>query len=324
MEQEKKGLSIASLIFGIAGILLCSFGFIPSLVGLIMAIVAKKKNQAGPQKVGLITSIVGLVISLIAGIVFIIVIATVGIGGISSALAGGTEPEIEPTYSYPVETDDPYEYVEPVEDPYGDIVVDPVDDPYGDIVVPDDGEGQADVQNDYVRLYQLPDGSAKIVLDNTFPSYGVFDYYGCDLSDIYLAINGIMAETGYSPVSVDLFYEFITVAMADDSFLSYTDENAVNNAEVEMAAAIQAASIVSELCPDAHVEYATVTLNDMVYTVYLDNGTTVKYNVIPDSTLEGYPYYILINYNGTDFSNYRTINDLSVFLLGIEMWDEFQ
>ena len=64
--EGSKGLAIASLILGILSIL-CGGGIF-GIVGLILAIVAKKKGQAGPHTVGLILSIVGLVLGLIIGI----------------------------------------------------------------------------------------------------------------------------------------------------------------------------------------------------------------------------------------------------------------
>ena len=65
--EESKGLAIASLILGIVSIL-CGGGIF-GIVGLILTIVAKKKGQAGPHTAGLILSIVGLVLGLIATIV---------------------------------------------------------------------------------------------------------------------------------------------------------------------------------------------------------------------------------------------------------------
>ncbi|MBQ4275143.1 MAG: hypothetical protein II717_01275 [Lachnospiraceae bacterium] len=65
--EESKGLAIASLILGIVSIL-CGGGIF-GIVGLILAIVAKKKGQAGPHTAGLILSIIGLVLGLIATIV---------------------------------------------------------------------------------------------------------------------------------------------------------------------------------------------------------------------------------------------------------------
>ena len=65
--EESKGLAIASLILGIVSII-CGGGIF-GIVGLILAIVAKKKGQAGPHPAGLILSIIGLVLGLIATIV---------------------------------------------------------------------------------------------------------------------------------------------------------------------------------------------------------------------------------------------------------------
>ena len=61
--EESKGMAIASLILGILSIL-CGGGIF-GIVGLILAIVAKKKGQAGPHTVGMILSIVGLVFGAI-------------------------------------------------------------------------------------------------------------------------------------------------------------------------------------------------------------------------------------------------------------------
>ena len=73
--EESKGLAIASLILGIVSIL-CGGGIF-SIVGIILAIVAKKKGQAGPHTVGLILSIVGLVLGLGVAIFWI------SVGGLS-------------------------------------------------------------------------------------------------------------------------------------------------------------------------------------------------------------------------------------------------
>ena len=81
--EESKGLAIASLILGILSIL-CGGGIF-GIVGLILAIVAKKKGQAGPHTIGMILSIIGLVLGLIAGIV---IGSVVGFGTIASMLGG--------------------------------------------------------------------------------------------------------------------------------------------------------------------------------------------------------------------------------------------
>ena len=82
--EESKGLAIASLILGIVSIL-CGGGIF-GIVGLILAIVAKKKGQAGPHTVGLILSIVGLVLGLIATIVILSIYGLAIISYIGNAM----------------------------------------------------------------------------------------------------------------------------------------------------------------------------------------------------------------------------------------------
>ncbi|MCR4697093.1 MAG: DUF4190 domain-containing protein [Lachnospiraceae bacterium] len=79
--EESKGLAIASLILGILSIL-CGGGIF-GIVGLILAIVAKKKGQAGPHTIGLILSIVGLVLGLIVGIILGFIYGAVIISALS-------------------------------------------------------------------------------------------------------------------------------------------------------------------------------------------------------------------------------------------------
>ena len=76
-EGGLKGLSIAGLIVGIASLLCCAFpclNCVLGIVGLILSIIAKKKKAEGPATGGLITSIIGLVLSLIVILVLLIII----------------------------------------------------------------------------------------------------------------------------------------------------------------------------------------------------------------------------------------------------------
>ena len=82
--EESKGLAIASLILGILSIL-CGGGIF-GIVGLILAIVAKKKGQAGPHTVGLILSIVGLVLGLIGGIIWMSIFGLSFIAGLMESM----------------------------------------------------------------------------------------------------------------------------------------------------------------------------------------------------------------------------------------------
>jgi len=78
VEEGGKGLSIASLILGIVAVLCgCTCGcsnLIFGVLAIIFAAVAKKKQQEGPNTVGLILGIVGLVLGLISTIVWCILI----------------------------------------------------------------------------------------------------------------------------------------------------------------------------------------------------------------------------------------------------------
>ncbi len=73
--NDKKGLSIASLVCGILSLVMTLFslfwypaiiGMVLSIVGLILSIVAKKSgNKSGIATGGLVTSIIGLVLCAI-------------------------------------------------------------------------------------------------------------------------------------------------------------------------------------------------------------------------------------------------------------------
>ena len=87
-----KGLAIASMVLGIAG--LTVFPIIPSIVGLILAIVAKRNGSGGAfATAGLVCSIVGLAIYAL------VIIAC---GGVFLAMLGesGWERELFETWSY--------------------------------------------------------------------------------------------------------------------------------------------------------------------------------------------------------------------------------
>jgi thiol:disulfide interchange protein len=75
---ENNGLAIVGLVMGIISIVLsCCYGsgVVFGIVGLICSIMANKKNKTGIGTAGLITSIIGIVISVLMLIVYIIVIA---------------------------------------------------------------------------------------------------------------------------------------------------------------------------------------------------------------------------------------------------------
>lgn len=73
-QNQSNALAIVSLVMGILSIVLCccyGIGIIFGIIGLVCAIIAKKKGQsAGMSTAGLICSIIGSVFSVIAIIYF--------------------------------------------------------------------------------------------------------------------------------------------------------------------------------------------------------------------------------------------------------------
>ncbi len=79
VEQQSNGKGVASLILGIASIVLCwisIIGLASGIVGLILAIKQKKVFPNGMATAGLVTSIVGIVFSLFVTVIFVLVIIT--------------------------------------------------------------------------------------------------------------------------------------------------------------------------------------------------------------------------------------------------------
>lgn len=89
-EKKSNGLAIASLVSGIVSIvfsfigLSIPFGLIIGIVGIILGVMAKKKNPCGMATAGLVLSIIGTVL---CAIVFIACMACVGAIGSAASLA---------------------------------------------------------------------------------------------------------------------------------------------------------------------------------------------------------------------------------------------
>lgn len=79
-----KGFGVASLVLGIAGLILCSFGgsVFVSAPGLLFALLAKKKGESKLSKAGLILSIIGLAL----GVIVLIILLVNGITGMAYEL----------------------------------------------------------------------------------------------------------------------------------------------------------------------------------------------------------------------------------------------
>ena len=89
-EKKSNGLAIASLVLGIVAIvfsfigLSIPFGLIIGIVGIILGVMAKKKNPSGMATAGLVLSIIG---TILCAIIFIACAACIGAIGSAASLA---------------------------------------------------------------------------------------------------------------------------------------------------------------------------------------------------------------------------------------------
>ena len=74
MQQESKGLSIASLVIGIISLVSFYIPFIYSIVGLILGIVSIKKNKPGRGQA--IAGIICSSIAILLSILFIVIMVS--------------------------------------------------------------------------------------------------------------------------------------------------------------------------------------------------------------------------------------------------------
>ena len=87
VQGQSKGKSIACMACGIASIVLCEaygMGLIPAIISLILGSQCKKEGvQNTFTKVGKITAIIGLILSIIVGALMIILVGLGVAAGIS-------------------------------------------------------------------------------------------------------------------------------------------------------------------------------------------------------------------------------------------------
>lgn len=87
VQGQSKGKSIACMACGIASIVLCEaygMGLIPAIISLILGSQCKKEGvQNTFTKVGKITAIIGLILSIIVGALMIILVGIGVAAGIS-------------------------------------------------------------------------------------------------------------------------------------------------------------------------------------------------------------------------------------------------
>ena len=88
VQNQSKGKSIACMACGIASIVLCEvygFGLIPAIISLVLGGQCKKAGiQNTFTKVGKITAIIGLILSIVVGAIMIILVAAAAAAGIAS------------------------------------------------------------------------------------------------------------------------------------------------------------------------------------------------------------------------------------------------
>ncbi|MCM1046350.1 MAG: DUF4190 domain-containing protein [Candidatus Gastranaerophilales bacterium] len=84
--NSSNSLAIISLVMGILSIVACccGIGFIFSIAGIICGISANKKGSSGMATAGIICSIVGIVLSLIAIMYYVILFAAGGLDYLDS------------------------------------------------------------------------------------------------------------------------------------------------------------------------------------------------------------------------------------------------
>ena len=89
VQGQSKGKSIACMACGIASIVLCEaygMGLIPAIVSLILGSQCKKEGvQNTFTKVGKITAIIGLILSIVVGAIMIILVAAAAAAGVAGS-----------------------------------------------------------------------------------------------------------------------------------------------------------------------------------------------------------------------------------------------
>lgn len=91
-EKKSNGYAIAALVLGIVSIVFSFFlqwlGLIIGIVGIVLAVVAKKKNPSGMATAGLVLSIIGTVFCALFFIACVACIGTLGTtaGGLASSI----------------------------------------------------------------------------------------------------------------------------------------------------------------------------------------------------------------------------------------------
>lgn len=84
MDNKKNynGLAIASLVLGILSLLFIGFGILFGIAGIITGIMSRKEHLSGMATAGIIMSIIGLVLCVVAYTVIVTCVAVFSQGGV--------------------------------------------------------------------------------------------------------------------------------------------------------------------------------------------------------------------------------------------------
>ena len=82
-EKQSNGLAIASMVLGIVSLILtCILPYVSwAIVGIVLAAIAKKKAKSGMATAGLVCSIIALAVWVVVIILLVVVGVSVGLAG---------------------------------------------------------------------------------------------------------------------------------------------------------------------------------------------------------------------------------------------------
>ena len=84
-EKQSNGLAIASMVLGIVSLILTCIlpygSWVLAIVGIVLAAIAKKKAKSGMATAGLVCSIIALAVWVVVIILLVVVGVSVGLAG---------------------------------------------------------------------------------------------------------------------------------------------------------------------------------------------------------------------------------------------------
>lgn len=97
--NDKKGFSIAALVFGIIALVLCCIWYVSipcGIIALILGIIGLKSSKRGMSIAGIITGVIGMILS----IVLVIAIVMLGVSIFNSAKDAIEDSDYPSSYYY--------------------------------------------------------------------------------------------------------------------------------------------------------------------------------------------------------------------------------